>query len=204
MTEELRNNLAIVKERLAARCLFPGTSGNLGIRNADNTLIVTTSGVDKYITNEQSFVHVTAEGKPLENLKPSFETPLHVEIFRRSKARTSLHIHTISNNVISEIYGDMGKIEFRKQELIKAFDLWCEDDVLTVPIIANPNDINQLAQLLIPHIQNDYGIVLIRNHGVNVWGRTSAEALKLFEAAEFLFEYQLQLNAAKYYLKGAN
>ncbi|GGB11628.1 methylthioribulose 1-phosphate dehydratase [Macrococcus hajekii] len=202
MTCDVRHNLSIVKERLAARNLFPGTSGNLGIRNDDNTLLVTTSGVDKYITNNQSFVHVSATGEPLEELKPSLETQLHVEIFKRTKARTSIHIHTVSNNVISEIYGDCGSIEFRHQELIKAFGLWQEDDVLRIPIIENPSDINQLAHLLVPHIQSDYGIVLIRNHGVNVWGRTSTEALKLFEAAEFLFEYQLQLNAARHYIKG--
>ncbi|TDL97944.1 methylthioribulose 1-phosphate dehydratase [Macrococcus brunensis] len=202
MTCDTLHNLTIVKERLAARGLFPGTSGNLGIRNDDGTLYVTTSGVDKYITNDRSFVHVSKEGKPLTELKPSLETVLHVEIFKRTKARTSIHIHTVSNNVISEIYGNQGKIVFRNQELIKAFGLWHEEDVLTIPIIDNPSDVSHLAELLVPHLTADHGAVLIRNHGINVWGRTSTEAMKLFEAAEFLFDYQLQLNAAQYYIKG--
>lgn len=193
MSQALKE-IKAVKERLAARQLFPGTSGNLGIRCMDHTLYVTTSGVDKYVTNDESFVHVDKWGQPIDTeLKPSLETQLHVEIFQRTKAKTSIHLHTVANNVISELYGNAGQVTFRNQELIKAFGLWQETDELVVPIIENPADINQLAQLLVPHIQSDAGVVLIRNHGINVWGRTNSEALKLFEAAEFLFQYHLQL-----------
>jgi len=190
-----------LKEHLAALHYFPGTSGNLAIRNDVKSLYVTTSGIDKNITDEDSFVQVDYSGQPVDSLlKPSLETVLHLEIFNRTDAQVSLHVHSVENNVISEIYGDDKKVTFKNQELIKAFGLWQENDVLIIPIIENPADVTQLAQLFAQHVQKDYGVVLIRNHGMNVWGRSKDEALKFLEAAEFLFKYRLQLNAAQYYL----
>ena len=190
--------ITILKERLAAKGLFPGTSGNLGIRNGE-TLFVTTSGVDKYITNENSFVAVDVLGQPLKtsSLKPSLETCLHVKVFNQTQANVSIHIHTVNNNLISELYGDEGKVVFQNQELIKAFGFWQEDDQLVVPIIENPSDVEYLAELFAEHVHQDYGVVLIRNHGVNVWGKTKEEALKLFEAFEFLCEYTLKIKQLK-------
>ncbi len=176
-----------LKEHLAALHYFPGTSGNLAIRNDVKSLYVTTSGIDKNITDEDSFVQVHYSGQPVDSLlKPSLETVLHLEIFNRTDAQVSLHVHSVENNVISEIYGDDKKVTFKNQELIKAFGLWQENDVLIIPIIENPADVTQLAQLFAQHVQKDYGVVLIRNHGMNVWGRSKDEALKFLEAAEYL------------------
>ncbi|MGV2876418.1 methylthioribulose 1-phosphate dehydratase [Macrococcus capreoli] len=190
-----------IKERLARNNHFPGTSGNLGVRIDENSLYVTTSGVDKYETTDTSFVKVDMYGKTIDtDLVPSLETVLHLEIFKRSNANASIHIHTVANNVISEVYGDQGYVEFRNQELIKAFGLWQETDVLRIPIIENPADVTILADLFGEHVAQDSGVVLIRNHGINAWGKSTREAYKLFEAAEFLFQYHLQLAAARQYI----
>lgn len=191
-----------IKERLARNNYFPGTSGNLGIRIDDQHLYVTTSGVDKYETTDTSFVKVDMNGIAVDtDLTPSLETVLHLEIFKRSNANASIHIHTVSNNVISELYHSKGTVEFSNQELIKAFGLWEESDVLRIPIIENPADVNKLAEEFGQHVTADSGVVLIRNHGINAWGKSTQEAYKLFEAAEFLFQYHLQLASARQYIK---
>lgn len=77
--------------------------------------------------------------------------------------------------------------------MIKAFGLWEEDAVLTIPIIPNHADIPALAAAFEPYITADKGAVLIRNHGITVWGKDGFEAKKLLEASEFLFQYQLAL-----------
>jgi len=189
-----------IKERLAAAHYFPGTSGNLAIRNDHQSLYVTTSGIDKNVTHENSFVLVDYAGQPVStHLKPSLETVLHLEVFNRTNANVSLHVHSVENNVISDLYYDAGEVTFKNQELIKAFGLWREEDCLTIPIIDNPADVTQLAKFFSQHVNHDYGAVLIHNHGLNVWARSKDEALKLLEAAEFLFKYKLQCNAAQYY-----
>jgi methylthioribulose-1-phosphate dehydratase len=197
MLNERWNELADVKDELAERDWFMGTSGNLAIKVQDDPLqfLVTASGKDKRKRTAEDFLLVDQYGLPAvpTHLKPSAETLLHVEIYRKTNARCSLHVHTIDNNVVSEVYGDVGVVTFQGQELIKAFDKWEEDAVLRIPIIKNHAHIPTLANEFAEHIHGDSGAVLIRNHGITVWGRTAFEAKKILEASEFLFRYQLRL-----------
>jgi methylthioribulose-1-phosphate dehydratase len=196
-------DLAEVKEELAARDWFMGTSGNLAIRVSSSpiTFLVTASGNDKRKKTDNDFLLVDGNGKPVEktNLRPSAETMLHSKIFQNSRAGCSLHVHTVPNNVVSELYGDAGKITFRNQELIKAFDKWREEDELTIPIIRNHAHIPDLAEEFSHHVREDKGAVLIRNHGITVWGKNTFEAKKLLEASEFLFQYQLKILSLQNY-----
>jgi methylthioribulose-1-phosphate dehydratase len=197
MLNEKWQELADVKDELSVRDWFMGTSGNLAIKVSDNPLqfLVTASGKDKRKRTDEDFLLVDEFGRPVEetHLKPSAETLLHVEIYRKTKAGCSLHVHTIDNNVISEIYGDRGEVTFQGQELIKAFNKWEEDAVLKIPIIKNYANIPTLAKAFAEHIHSDSGAVLIRNHGITVWGKDAFEAKKILEASEFLFRYQLRL-----------
>jgi methylthioribulose-1-phosphate dehydratase len=189
--------LADIKRELADRDWFMGTSGNLAIRVGASpvTFLVTASGKDKRKHTKDDFLLVNAHGEAVEetHLRPSAETLLHSHIFKESAAGCSLHVHTVANNVISELYGDEGVITLKNQELIKAWDKWGEHDSLPIPIIHNHAHIPTLADTFRPFINQDTGAVLIRNHGITVWGRTGFEAKKLLEACEFMFQYQLTL-----------
>ncbi len=195
--QERWQELADIKDELALRDWFMGTSGNLAIKvqNAPLEFLVTASGKDKRKRTPEDFLLVNADGKAVAetSLKPSAETLLHCAVYSQTSAGCSLHIHTVANNVISEIYGDQGKIDFKGLELIKAFGLWDEDAVLTIPIIPNHAYIPDLTGEFKKHLSADSGAVLIRNHGITVWGKDSFEAKKLLEASEFLFQYQLAL-----------
>ncbi|PLS16446.1 methylthioribulose 1-phosphate dehydratase [Bacillus sp. M6-12] len=195
------NELADIKDELAQRDWFMGTSGNLSIKvdNDPLTFLVTASGKDKRKRTDEDFLLVDCKGQPAGEtaLKPSAETLLHVEVYNRTDAGCCLHVHTVENNVISEIYGDEGKVVFKRQELIKAFGKWEEDAELTVPIIHNFADIPTLARDFAKHVKDDWGAVLIRNHGITVWGRNGFEAKKMLEACEFLFRYEIMLSQYK-------
>ena len=203
MLKDRWTELADVKDELSQRDWFMGTSGNLAIKVSDKPLqfLVTASGKDKRKRTPEDFLLVDEHGRPVEetHLKPSAETLLHVEIYRKTSAGCSLHVHTIDNNVISEVFGDRGEVTFQGQELIKAFDKWEEDAVLRIPIIKNYAHIPTLANAFSQHIHEDTGAVLIRNHGITVWGRNAFEAKKILEASEFLFKYQLRLLEHKPY-----
>jgi methylthioribulose-1-phosphate dehydratase len=188
--------LAAVKEELAQRDWFFATSGNLSIKvtNDPLTFLVTASGKDKRKRTNEDFLLVDAFGNPAESthLKPSAETLLHVEVYTKTNAGCCLHVHTIDNNVISELYGDRGEVTFTGQEIIKAFGLWEEDAVVRLPIIKNDAHIPTLAKQFAKHVNGDAGAVLIRNHGITVWGRDAFEAKKFLEAYEFLFSYHVK------------
>lgn len=196
--EELR----AIKQEFAARDWFPGTSGNLAIRtnSSPTEFLVTASGKDKRQDTPDDFVHVDATGQLIgdeQNGRPSAETLLHVEVFNRTTAGCSLHVHTVDNNVISELYGDRGEIRFSGQEIIKALGRWEEDAEVIVPIITNHADIPTLAADFAKHIRTESGAVLIRNHGITVWAPTAFEAKKQLEAFEFLFSYTLKLQTCR-------
>lgn len=191
--------LADIKDELAARDWFPGTSGNLAIRVSDDPLefLVTASGRDKRKRTVEDFVLVDADGRLVgeQTGKPSAETLLHVEVFNKTDATCSLHVHTVDNNVISELHATNGEVVFSGQEIIKALGYWEEDAIVRVPIIDNHADIPTLAAAFTRHIDSSAGAVLIRNHGITVWGETPAAAKRYLEAYEFLFSYTLKLRA---------
>ncbi|WP_232718591.1 methylthioribulose 1-phosphate dehydratase [Bacillus sp. FJAT-45037] len=196
-THALWNELADIKDELAARDWFPGTSGNLSIKVSDSplTFLVTASGKDKRKRTSDDFVLVDQDGQPVEtsNLKPSAETILHQQIYEKTNAGCSLHVHTIDNNVISDLYGDQGFITFRHQELIKAFNIWQEDGTITIPIVENYADLSRLGEAVAERITPGVHGILIRNHGITAWGRDGFEAKKHLEAFEFLFSYHVKM-----------
>lgn len=192
--------LAEIKAELAERDWFMGTSGNLSIRVAKGpNFYITASGKDKRKQTDSDFVLVDLSGAPvgMTELRPSAETLLHTEIYRKTDANCILHVHTVENNVMSELYGEVGEVTFRNHEIIKATGRWLEDSELKIPIIHNHAHIPLLAETFSPHVVADTGAVLIRNHGITVWGKSGLEAKKILEACEFLFQYQLLLNQQK-------
>ena len=197
--QERWGELADIKDELAARDWFPGTSGNLAIRVSNDplTFLVTASGRDKRKRTDEDFVLVDATGQLIgeQTGKPSAETLLHVDIFNNTNATCSLHVHTVDNNVISELYAAKGHVTFTGQEIIKALGYWEETARVRIPIIENHADIPMLARAFAPYVTSDAGAVLIRNHGITVWGETPAAAKRYLEAYEFLFSYSLKLRA---------
>ncbi|RFB18140.1 methylthioribulose 1-phosphate dehydratase [Bacillus sp. HNG] len=191
--------LADIKDELANRDWFMGTSGNLAIKVSDHpiTFLVTASGKDKKKRTDEDFLLVDGSGFPVTptHLKPSAETLLHVEIYNKTNAGCSLHVHTVDNNVISELYADKGEVVFKGQEIIKALGLWEEDAEIRIPIIKNDAVIPTLARNFSEHVNGDFGAVLIRNHGITVWAKNAFDAKKHLEAYEFLFSYHLKLLA---------
>ncbi|MFE0505136.1 methylthioribulose 1-phosphate dehydratase [Peribacillus butanolivorans] len=189
--------LAEIKAELAERDWFMGTSGNLSIRESkSSSFYITASGKDKRKQTDADFLLVDLKGIPVEKteLRPSAETLLHTVIYEKTNANCVLHVHTVENNVISELYGDEGEVTFRNHEIIKATGRWNEDAELKIPIIYNHADIPLLTEKFKPHVEEDSGAVLIRNHGITVWGKSGLEAKRILEACEFLFQYQLLLN----------
>ncbi|QKS69880.1 methylthioribulose 1-phosphate dehydratase [Paenalkalicoccus suaedae] len=190
------DELAAVKDELAERDWFPGTSGNLSIKvtAVPLTFLVTASGKDKRKRTPEDFLLVDKDSRPVEPgaLKPSAETVLHQKIYEKTQAGCSLHVHTVDNNLISDLYFEEGEITFKHQELIKAFQIWEEDGELKVPIVENHADLDKLADAVAERIEPGVHGVLIRNHGITAWGRDAFEAKKHLEAFEFLFSYQVK------------
>ncbi|MGG1550535.1 methylthioribulose 1-phosphate dehydratase [Paenibacillus ferrarius] len=193
-----------IKANLAARGWFPATSGNLSVRVGDFepgafTFAITSSGKDKSVSTPEDFLLVNEKGIAVEatSLKPSAETLIHSEIYRLTGAGAIFHVHTVFNNLASELYAERGSIPVDGVELIKGFNIWEEEAQIEIPILPNYAEIPRIAELvegaLVPRIP---GIVL-RKHGIYAWGANAFEAKRHLEAFEFLFEYVYRLHLLK-------
>jgi methylthioribulose-1-phosphate dehydratase len=199
--------LQTVKETLSYKGWFPATSGNLSVRvkgppteQNQPIIAITTSGKDKSIHTPEDYNLVNMDGNLVypSKLKPSAETLVHTSIYQRlPNCQAVFHVHTIPNNLISELYADQGKVTFMNHEIIKAFDIWKEDASITIPIVENYSSIPKLAEEICKVIQPNVPGVLIRNHGIYVWGDSDFTAKRHLEAFEFLFEYQMNMYLLK-------
>lgn len=196
------DSLREVKDIFAKRGWFPATSGNLSVRvpsdapREDSVIAVTASGKDKAAHTPEDFLLVDLNGDPVSptRLKPSAETLIHTAVYQDvADSEAVFHCHTMYNNLISEWYGNDGQITFSRHELIKAFNIWEEDAVIAVPIVENYADIPTLAEAVRGVIHPRVPGVLIRNHGIYVWGNSAFAAKRHLEAFEFLFEYHIRL-----------
>jgi len=190
--EQLRE----AKTNFAARGWFPATSGNLSVRVGDFLddrfhFAITASGKDKSVHTAEDFLLVDERGKPVEEtaLKPSAETLIHCEIYRLTGCGAIFHVHTVFNNIVSEMYAEQGVVPVQAVELIKAFNIWEQDAGIEIPVLPNYAHIPDIAALVPERLDKRVPGIVLRNHGIYAWGANAFEAKRHLEAFEFLFEY---------------
>jgi methylthioribulose-1-phosphate dehydratase len=186
-----------VKLTFARRDWFPGTSGNLSIKVSDNPLrfAVTASGKDKTKLTPDDYLIVDGEARPVEPTegKPSAETLIHAAIYKIiPRAGACFHVHTVANNLISELYFGQRAFSIQGQELIKGLGIWEENARITIPIVENYANIAKLAEAVSQVITPEVPGVLIRQHGIYAWGADDFEAKRHLESFEFLFDYHVR------------
>ncbi|MFD0682571.1 MULTISPECIES: methylthioribulose 1-phosphate dehydratase [unclassified Paenibacillus] len=198
------SELRDIKTTLAARGWFPATSGNLSIRVGDFTpeqftFAITASGKDKSVNTPSDFLLVNEQGKPTDNtgLKPSAETLIHCEIYRATGCGAIFHVHTVFNNLVSELFWERKSIPVDGVELIKGFNIWDEEAQIEIPILPNYTDIPRIAELVEKAIVPRIPGIMLRKHGIYAWGANAFEAKRHLEAFEFLFEYVYRLELLK-------
>lgn len=191
------HDLGVIREQFAARGWFPGTSGNLSIRIGDFQpdrfyFAVTSRGTDKSMHTPEDFLFVDAVGEPCETtkLQPCAEAHIHSKIYRMTGCGAIVHVHTVFNNLLSELYGDNGFVPAQGIDLIKDLGIWGENAVIHIPVVPNYDDIASTAKLIPGAIRPDIPGILLRNHGIYVWGRNAFEAKRHLEVFEFIFEVE--------------
>jgi methylthioribulose-1-phosphate dehydratase len=190
----IAKELKEIADNFTQKGWLPATAGNLSIKLSGDPLVfgVTASGKDKEHLQLEDIILVDRDCKPIEatRLRPSAETIVHSRIYQETDAGSVLHVHTVYNNLISELYMAEGKVTLSHMELIKGLDIWEEGAVIEVPVIENYADIPKLAAEIGDRLDPRVPGVLIRKHGIYAWGRTPFEAKRHVEALEFMFQYQ--------------
>ncbi len=161
-------------------------------------LLMTASGKDKGALSENDFVLVDESAKVVsaartsnddKTLRPSAEAALHVMLANEYDAGSILHTHSVWSTVLSEKYAAKGAIEISGMEMLKALSgIKTHETSVSIPIFANNQDIDALAQLARNHKPSLRHAFLVRGHGLYTWGINFEEAKRQIEAIEFLLE----------------
>ncbi|XP_024152042.1 methylthioribulose-1-phosphate dehydratase isoform X1 [Oryzias melastigma] len=182
-----------------------GTGGGISLRRGDQ-IYIAPSGVQKErIQPEDMFVCDVEERDiscppPWKNLKKSQCTPLFMNAYTMRGAQAVIHTHSKAAVMATLLYS--GK-EFRitHQEMIKGIrkgtsgSNYRYDDMLVVPIIENTPEEKDLKDRMARAMEEypDACAVLVRRHGVYVWGESWEKAKTMCECYDYLFDIAVQM-----------
>ena len=174
--------------------LVPATSGNLSARLVGG-FAITASGAHKGRLTRGDILHLDAGGAVVGEGRPSAETALHLQVYRRvPHAGAVLHPHAASAVVLSRLRPE--GIVLRGYELAKALEgITDPERPLHVPVFPNDQDVPRLAAL-VDGWMDDHGPpvgYVIAGHGLYTWGATVAAALVHVEALDYLLACELRL-----------
>ena len=167
------------------------------MRLDDQHAVITASGRDKGKLGDADFLIVDLAGQSIaSDLRPSAETQLHTQIYRRlADIGCVLHTHSQNQTVASRLFAAQRHVRLEGYELLKAFRGYSTHEaVLELPVLPNSQDIPALAAQLEQYL--DGGPIwgyLIEGHGLYAWGADMAEARRHLDAFEFLLACELDL-----------
>ncbi|MEU8887895.1 methylthioribulose 1-phosphate dehydratase [Streptomyces sp. NPDC048442] len=183
--------LAAESARFASFGWMRGTSGNLSqvLSRDPLRLAVTASGHDKGELTESDVVLVDADGAAIGEGRPSAEAELHARVARLTGAGAVVHVHTVASVAMG--HREPGGIVFRDLEMLKGVGQPAEGVDVTLPVIANSQDMKVLGDRLEAARNPGMPAVVVAGHGMYVWGADARRARHHTEVVEWLLELTL-------------
>jgi methylthioribulose-1-phosphate dehydratase len=176
-----------------------GTGGGVSIREGGR-IYMAPSGVQKERLTEDDIYVLDESGQvvsgPVGNYKPSECGPLFMNAFRLRDAGAVIHSHAMYA-LLATLLPQHGAGEFvcTELEMIKGIAGHGYYDRLVVPIIENTARECDLADRMAAAMQ-EYpasSAVLVRRHGVYIWGRDWQHAKTQAECYHYLFEASVRM-----------
>jgi methylthioribulose-1-phosphate dehydratase len=173
-----------------------GTGGGISIKEGGK-IYMAPSGVQKERLKPEDIFVLDERGETIEEpgrgLKLSQCSPLFLHAYQIRNAGAVLHSHSL-NAMMATIQYDK---HFRicNMEMQKGVEGFGAFDTLEVPIIENTAYECDLADSLAEAIRNNpkSHAVLVRRHGVYVWGKDWKQAKTHAECYDYLFEAAVRL-----------
>jgi methylthioribulose-1-phosphate dehydratase len=174
-----------------------GTGGGISIRE-NGRVYLAPSGVQKERLAPQDMYVLDESGDVLQapsraELKPSACQPLFFNAFRLRNAGAVIHSHALPAMLATLLFDR--EFECTQLEMIKGIEGYGYHDRLLVPIIENTAHECDLADSMAEAIEA-YPLshaVLVRRHGVYIWGRDWVQAKTHAECYHYLFDAVVQM-----------
>jgi methylthioribulose-1-phosphate dehydratase len=174
-----------------------GTGGGISIRQG-NSIYLAPSGVQKERIAEEDLYELDLDEnilcKPASpGMTPSACQPLFFNAFRLRNAGAVIHSHALDAILVTLLYRE--QFECTQLEMIKGIEGHGYYDRLVVPIIDNTAQERDLADSMARAIENypRSHAVLVRRHGVYIWGKDWAQAKTHAECYHYLFEAAVRM-----------
>jgi methylthioribulose-1-phosphate dehydratase len=190
--------LAAEASRFSSYGWMRGTSGNLSVVVDRDPLVlaVTASGLDKSELTDREVVLIGADGTaldPADTRPPSAEAGLHAHIAARTGAGAVFHVHAFDAVVAGHRWP--GGVEIRDMEMLKGIGHRAHDETVTIPVIANDQDMTveaarfdrvyRPATAEVPEVP----ALIVASHGMYAWGADVPAARRHLEIAEWLLRF---------------
>jgi methylthioribulose-1-phosphate dehydratase len=188
------SGLIAAGRRFYARDWVLGTSGNFSAVTSRRPLrlAITASAVHKGTLATRDILEIDARGRVVRGRgRPSAETALHLEVARARGAGAVLHTHSVWSTIRSDRLAADGGLALEGYEMLKGLaGVVTHEHREWIPVVPNDQDMSRLASTARETLDAHpaaHGFLLAR-HGLYTWGETLADAERLVEILEFLFE----------------
>ncbi|KAJ8662050.1 methylthioribulose-1-phosphate dehydratase [Lichtheimia ornata] len=182
-----------------------GTGGGISIRDGEK-IYIAPSGVQKERMEPHHLFVMTLADRTLlrepRSLKPSACTPLFYNAYTMRDAGACIHTHS-QNAVMATLLYPGSTFEISHQEMIKGIRRGSTKtnlryfDKLVVPIVENTPEeedlTDRMAEAMKAHPETN--AVLVRRHGVYVWGESWEKAKTMTECYDYLFEIAVKMKS---------
>jgi L-fuculose-phosphate aldolase len=175
---ELRRDLVRFSRLLYRLGYMPGTSGNLSVRLDASRLLVTPTGVSKFLLRPADMVIVDLAGRQLNgHRRMTSEVSMHLAVYRQ---RTDVTAVVHSHPPIATAFACVGR---------GLDEMLCQEAVMTLGVVPlatyAATGTEEVAASLTPFIP-DHDAILLANHGAVSYGRNLLEAFQKMETVEHL------------------
>lgn len=192
---------------------MPGTGGGMSIRIGSGTeedpytVFSTPSGIQKEDMVGDDVFELDMDQKVVAppstpGLSLSSMTNLWFIVYKlRPSTMCVIHTHSMNAQLVTlldqESCRNSDVLRITHLEMIKGVGNHAYDDILEIPIIDNQKSENLLAPDMETVIRNfpKCNAVLVRRHGVYVWGDSWEEAKTRIESFDYLFESALKMKS---------
>lgn len=190
-----------------------GTGGSITIKVHDDSIpkpnqlvVMSPSGVQKermvpedmYLLSPSGFILCSPSPKPYPHKPPKCSdcASLFMKAYDMRNAGAVIHSHGMESCLITMINPLSKEFRITHMEMIKGIQGHGYHDELVVPIIENTAHESELTESLAEAIQAypKTTAVLVRNHGIYIWGDSWISAKTQAECYHYLFDAALKLH----------
>lgn len=198
-TEDPRSLIPSLCRQFYAEGWFTGTGGGISIRQGERVFLAPT-GVQKERIASEDLFELDLEGEVVRppsdpTLRTSACLPLFYNAYRMRQAGAVLHSHS-RHAVLATLITPGPVLRLSHLEMLKGLRGKGYHDVVEIPIIENTAhecDLTaSMAEAMARH--PDVDAVLVRRHGVYVWGQDWQQAKTQAECLDFLFSMAVEMH----------